>query len=154
MSEFKYFTRLPPEIRNNIYELLLVKEGCIAITSPRNRRKKVPPKTNFGCLLRVNKQINSEAKTIFFSRNKFAIGNGRWGSREQVNLHALKAFTSRVPKACIAMIAKIEIDMYFQLRWHWSWVGASSTIYYAFSSDALELQSVARAVLKYFKGVE
>jgi hypothetical protein len=154
MTKFKYFTRLPPEIRNSIYELLLVKKGFISISSPRNRRKKVRPRTNFGCLLRVNKQINSEAKTIFFARNTFCVGNGWWGSRGEANLHALKAFISRVPKACIAMITKIEVDMYFHLQRGWVWGAPSQNTFYTNEVYVLELQSVARAVLKYFTSVE
>ena len=69
MPEFAYFTRLPPEIRNHVYELLLVSQDHIKINSPRNRRKQQPPRTNFGRLLRVSKQINAEAKTIFYSLN-------------------------------------------------------------------------------------
>lgn len=92
MAEFKYFTRLPPEIRNSIHEPLLVNRR-IVISSPLNRRKKSLPRTNLGCLLRVNKQIHAEAKTIFYSRTTFALGNERWGSREETNLHALHVFS-------------------------------------------------------------
>jgi len=154
MTGFKYFTRLPPEIRNAVYELLIVNRK-IAIASPRNRRKKVPPRTNFGCLLRVNKQIHAEAKTIFYARNTFILGNGRWGSREEANLHALQAFTSRVPKDCIALITKIEINIYFQLKRYSTWASVTDPLeFFMHNQDALELQSVARAVLKYFTGVE
>jgi hypothetical protein len=152
VTEFKYFTHLPPEIRNAIYERLLVNRR-IAITSPRNRRKKVPPRTNFGCLLRVNKQIHAEAKTIFYARNTFIVGNGRWGSREEANLHALQAFTSRVPKPCIALITKIEINMYFQLKRYWG-LQWGQICFYMHNQDALELQSVARSVIKHFTGIE
>jgi len=125
----------------------------IVISSPRNRRKKCLPRTNFGCLLRVNKQIHAEAKTIFYARTTFVVGNGRWGSREEANLHALQAFTSRVPKACITLITKIEINMYFELKRYWA-AFAVQVSFIMQNQDALELQSVARALLKYFTGVE
>jgi hypothetical protein len=99
MDEFIYFTRLPPEIRNSIYELLLVNEHPIPITSPRKKHavKKEPPKTNFARLLRVNKQLNAEAKTVFYSLNSFVVGNGPFGLTTEENLHALRAFITRVP---------------------------------------------------------
>lgn len=86
LAQFRYFLDLPPEIRNHIYDIALVKDHPISITSIRNRRKNEPPSTDFGRLLRVNKQINSEAKTVFYSLNTFAVGNGWWGSRKEENL--------------------------------------------------------------------
>jgi hypothetical protein len=96
--EFKYFTRLPPEIRNEVYKLLFVSRLGVVIRSPLNPRKRRPPQLDFTRLLLVNKQINAEAKTMFYSLNTFIIGNLDWVSTEKANLHGLKAFTSHVPK--------------------------------------------------------
>jgi hypothetical protein len=75
MMEFKYFLRLPPEIRNEVYKLLFVSNTNLRVSSPVHRRKRRPPQLDFTRLLLVNKQINAEAKTIFYSLNTFIIGN-------------------------------------------------------------------------------
>jgi hypothetical protein len=162
MMEFKYFLRLPPEIRNEVYKLLFVSNTNLRVSSPVHRRKRRPPQLDFTRLLLVNKQIDAEAKTIFYSLNTFIIGNREWASRERVNLHALKAFISRVPKACISIIAKITIEMRFYrpLSRHWilgpagsGWMMAPP----AFRVDkefVRQLHSLARCVVKHFTGVE
>lgn len=83
----------------------------------------------------------------------FVIGNGTWGSRSEANLHALKTFTSRVPKHCIAMITRIDIMMYFLVRHSW---GPNHHLvdFIMRPSASKELQSVTRTLLKYFTGVE
>jgi hypothetical protein len=160
MTEFKYFTRLPPEIRNEVYKLLFVSSGEIVISSPLNRRKRRPPQLDFTRLLLVNKQINAEAKTIFYSLNTFVIGNRDWASREQANLHALKAFTSRVPKTCIAIISNITVKMRFYRQLPRVWVigpmGSTMTPaeFRVDEKDVAQLQSVARSLVNYFTGVE
>ncbi len=161
MTEFKYFTRLPPEIRNEVYKLLFVSsKEKIWVYSPRNRRKRREPELDFTRLLLVNKQINAEAKTIFYSLNTFVIGNGDWASRDQVNLHALKVFTSRVPKACMSIISKLDIEMryYTQLSTPWTggpflWIAAPAA-FQADDGNVVQLQSLVRCVMKYFTGVE
>jgi hypothetical protein len=161
MAEFKYFTRLPPEIRNEVYKLLF---GCksigIVISSPVHRRKRRPPQLDFTRLLLVNKQINAEAKTIFYSCSTFRIGNLDWGSTVDPNLHALKAFTARVPKPCIMIIRTLEIRMRFvkQLPRTWT-VGAmgatmNPAVYQVCEKDLAQLKSLVKSVLKHFTGVE
>jgi hypothetical protein len=160
MAEFKYFTRLPPEIRNEIYKLLFVSRIKIRICSPINRRKRRPPQLDFTRLLLVNKQINTEAKTIFYSLNAFIIGNGHWASTTYPNLHALRAFTSRVPKACISIITKIKVDIIFYRRLPTTWVGgpglwtASPPSFQVTDESMVQFQSLARSVVKHFTGVE
>lgn len=159
MAEFRYFTRLPPEIRNEIYKLLFV-DNQVEVTSPVKRRQRRPPQLDFTRLLLANKQINAEAKTIFFSLNTFIIGNMDWGSTIFVNLHALKAFTSRVPKPCISIISSLSIRMQFfkKLPRTWSVGPHGSTmnpIVYKFNPDDLaQFKSLVRLVLKHFTGVE
>jgi len=153
MDKFIYFTRLPPEIRNHIYELLLVNEHPIPITSPRKKHavKKEPPKTNFARLLRVNKQFNAEAKTVFYSLNSFVVGNGPFGLTTQENLHALRAFISRVPGICISRISQVhfEINVIRILDW-------SNHVYNYRVRDSCvkDLESISRALVKHFTGLE
>ena len=160
MAEFRYFTRLPPEIRNEIYQLLFVANSNLRICSPVPRRKRRPPQLDFTRLLLVNKQTNAEAKTIFYSLNTFIIGNQDWAAQNLVNLHALTAFISRVPKACISIIAKITIEIRaFETRpitWvvgPLGWTQAPTT-YRVSEKDVVQLQSLARRVAKHFTGVE
>ena len=61
---------------------------------------------------RVNKQINQEAKALFYSRNTFIIGNGYWGSTTYPNVQALKEFIKRVPKDCLALIRNVALYTY------------------------------------------
>ena len=106
--------KLPIEIRDLIYELLLVKDAVIQILSPR--RKNVTNREftskQFSCLLRVNKQVNAEASRTFYRKNQWVVGHGAWGSKQVPNLHALQEFHRRVPvqnRACIKEIF-LEID--------------------------------------------
>jgi hypothetical protein len=103
----------PAELRNMIYELVLIKEELVLITSPRNTRYlKKQKHTDFASLLMVNTKVSGEAKRIFYSFNTFVIGNGHWGATTQPNLHGFNGFTSGVPDKYIALIRKIELDMF------------------------------------------
>ena len=143
-TTFKFLS-LPPEIRNMIYIILLINEISIPIASPhrKQRREKRRDRTYFACLLRVNRQINEEAKTIFYGSNTFAIGNGRWGSKEHPNLHGLKKFTARVPKPCIRLIQHIELEVCCK------WIGYRT---YRLSHNGLK--EVACSICKYFAGIQ
>jgi hypothetical protein len=158
--EFKYFTCLPPEIRNEVYKLLFVSRCGVVVSSPLNRRKRRPPQLDFTRLLLVNKQINAEAKTIFYSLNTFVIGNKDWASTRQANLHALKAFTSRVPKGCISIISTVTVEMRFCRQMPLRWVPAPTgytmnpPAYKVVDEELLQLRSVARSLLKHFVGIE
>jgi hypothetical protein len=153
MEKFIYFTRLPPEIRNNIYELLLVNEHPIPITSPRKKHavKKELPKTNFGRLLRVNKQFNAEAKTVFYSLNSFIVGNGPFGLTTQENLHALRAFISRVPGVCISRISEVHFEINVIRITDWS---THVYNYRVRDSCVKDVESISRALIKHFRGLE
>jgi hypothetical protein len=153
MDEFIYFTRLAPEIRNHVYELLLINEHPISITSPRKKRavKKELPKTNFGRLLRVNKQFNAEAKTVFYSLNSFVVGNGPFGLTTQENLHALRAFISRVPGICISRISQVHFEINVIRITDWS---NHVYIYKVQDSCVKDIESISRALVKHFRGLE
>lgn len=157
------FTSLPPEIRNMIYNLLLVQHSAIPICSPRRlwamNRNSTTATANFFRLILVNKQIHNEACTLFYSLNSFIIGNGNYGSSMETNIHALKSFTRRVPAQYIACISRLTILMYLRNIFYtaapnlgpWTSVtkyGICST------SDASDLQAISRGVVRHFKGVE
>ena len=149
------FTSLPPEIRNMIYSLLLVKNEPITIASPRHRRSRVNAEftsDNFARLLRVSKQIHNEASSVFYSVNTFVVGNGDWGSKNKPNLHALRAFTARVPSRFLACITEIHYTI------HLRWCAASGTSLGHFilgtSADASDLHSISRALSKHFTGLK
>jgi hypothetical protein len=153
MDEFIYFTRLPPEIRNDIYELLLVNEHPIPITSPRKKHavKKEAPKTNFARLLRVNKQFNAEAKTVFYSLNSFVVGNGPFGLTTEENLHALRAFITRVPAICVRRITRVHFEINVMQVKDWS---SNFYNYRVPDSSVKDLESISRALVKHFRGLE
>ncbi|CZR66632.1 uncharacterized protein PAC_16533 [Phialocephala subalpina] len=114
------FLKLPAELRNIIYGLLLINKGIIRIPSPyrKNAQRSVPrPKKNLRCILRTNKQIYQETRTVFYSSNRFLIGNGWYGCKIDANLHALGLFLKRVPKGCISMITKVSLCMLFE-QWN------------------------------------
>jgi hypothetical protein len=96
------------------YALLVIKDKPIPILSLR--RKNVVnnefTSKDLVTLLRINKQINTEASALFYSRNTWVTGNGKWGSRRAVNGHALRAFISRVPKRNIAQIKNVIFEIH------------------------------------------
>ncbi|CZR66630.1 uncharacterized protein PAC_16531 [Phialocephala subalpina] len=158
LTEFRYFLDLPPETRNQIYEVVLVNDHPISITSVRNKRKKNDPSrlSPFGRLLRVNKQINSEAKSVFYSLNTFVVGNGWWGSRKEENLQALKAFIARVPKDCIARIKHILIVLFLKVSsWDLRWSPVAIPVECMVDKNhTADLKDVGRAISKHFVGIE
>ena len=71
------FLSIPPEIRNKIYYILLTGDTSILISSLGQTFWSDMTKTSnklpayFTSILYVNKQINGEAKTIFYALNTF-----------------------------------------------------------------------------------
>jgi hypothetical protein len=139
------FTAIPPEIRNKIYKLVLIKNKPIIITSPRKKYQLKQKYPNSASLLMVNKQIYAEAKFLFYSLNEFVIGNEHWGSTIFANLHGLQAFISRVPKDCLEHIRKVHFEGCLYLKEY---------SYLTRRSNAKQLLTMSRTMLKYFKGVE
>ncbi|CZR66633.1 uncharacterized protein PAC_16534 [Phialocephala subalpina] len=77
-EQFFLFLKLPSELRNLIYELVVVEyNGYIWITS---LSRKKGSKKNVRSILEVNKQIRQEIIPLFYSLNTFVVGNGRFGS--------------------------------------------------------------------------
>ncbi|KAK0104310.1 hypothetical protein ONS96_005396 [Cadophora gregata f. sp. sojae] len=102
MTPKKYlnFMAFPGEIRNMIYELLLRADEPIEIVSPRGpgkRRKRLGK--HFASLMSVCRDIGAEARTTFYGCNKWVVGNGPWGSQQDVNRHVSN------PKAQLRVLA-------------------------------------------------
>jgi hypothetical protein len=97
-----------------VYALLVIKDKPIPIFSPRRKNFVNDEFTSkdLVTLLRINKQINTEASAIFYSKNTWVTGKGKWGSRGAVNGHALRAFISRVPKRNIAQIKNVIFEIH------------------------------------------
>jgi hypothetical protein len=136
-----------------VYELALNGEFMIEITSLKKwNSKKITTKISNNSatitLLPVNKQIHAEAAPVFYKTNIFLIGNGDWGTRRQANLHGLQSFISRVPAWHLSLITTLAVDFYtFPHQW------ASPTDRDPWRKSPKELQSLVRALMKYFQGV-
>jgi polysaccharide deacetylase 2 family uncharacterized protein YibQ len=91
-----------------IYSLLVIEIGSqIPIDTPQRataHKKELHSRAN---LLGVNRQINEEVMSVFYSKNIWIVGNGHWGSRRMPNLQALRMFVSKVPRQNIAQIKSV-----------------------------------------------
>jgi hypothetical protein len=105
---------MPPEIRNEIYQLVVPRNETYLVVSP----SKAKPETHKTALLRVNKTIYQEGSPYLYINNGFSFGNGRFGSSEDVNLHALKYFFERVPVQHRVLITKAHIHIFLN-KWLW-----------------------------------
>ncbi|KAH7400213.1 hypothetical protein BKA64DRAFT_744850 [Cadophora sp. MPI-SDFR-AT-0126] len=114
------FTSLPFTVRNAIYKLLVLSPRSYATTSPRNRRQRRTephkPSAHTSIFL-VNKLISTESRTIFYTYNVFAVGNGRWGSRTEANLHGLMEFVRLVPGMFVKMAKLLEMKIKVPGNW-------------------------------------
>jgi hypothetical protein len=101
--------KLPPEIRNQIWELLVLSEGDVLIEDscggPRGSRP---------ALLKVCHQIDKEASLIFWGRNVFALKDYRlshfvddWGWRA---LRSVKIFKLVWSADSMARLDDLECD--------------------------------------------
>lgn len=150
------FLSLPPEIRNTIYELLLIKDEPIYICSPLRKHavNRELTSTSFSMLLRLNKQINAEASTIFYSKNEFVLGNGAWGSTSLPNAHGLKAFLDRVPNKYLACITEVTVEVHCRqyhrsvvaTRFYWVPSRHGTVHELGTSNDAANLHFISRAL--------
>lgn len=106
---------VPPEIRSEIYRLLLVRKEPIPISTPRRRTfKELLFSDARGSILYVNKAIHSEAIRIFFEYNTFVVGNGT--GTDEASLSGLKAFVTYIPAALIATISHIHLHVYLRMK--------------------------------------
>ena len=77
-------------------------------------RRSAPDGYSFVCadfarVSRVSKQIHTETSSVFFSRNKFLVGNGPHGSSKRANLHGLRSFIRNVSPESLASIREVEV---------------------------------------------
>lgn len=106
---------VPPEIRSEIYRLLLIRKEPIPISTPRRRTfKELLFSDARGSILYVNKQIHSEAIRIFFEYNTFIVGNGT--GVDEASFLGLKAFVTYIPAAIIASISHIHFHIYLRMK--------------------------------------
>lgn len=102
---------MPPEIRNEIYELVIPSNETYSVVSFFNLRPR-KPQAQHTAFLRVNKQSYTEGSPYLYLNNAFHFGNGRWGATEEVNLHALNHFFERVPPQHQVLITTVHIDIF------------------------------------------
>lgn len=106
---------VPPEIRGEIYRLLLVRKEPIPISTPRRRTfKELLLSDARGSILYVSKAIHNEAIRIFFECNTFVVGNGT--GADEASLSGLKAFVTYIPAALIASISHIHLHVYLRIK--------------------------------------
>lgn len=64
---------------------------------------------DFARVSRVSKQVHTETSSVFFSRNKFLVGNGPHGSSKRANLHGLRSFIRNVSPESLTSIREVEV---------------------------------------------
>ncbi|CZR66631.1 uncharacterized protein PAC_16532 [Phialocephala subalpina] len=155
------FLKLPAEIRNMIYSLLVVSSNLIYITTPtRKPRKKLnaldpaPEENKFRnrYILFANKQTYQEARVLLYSLNTFAVGNGWWGSTIHPNLHGLKLFTQRVPNDCISRIKKAVLFLLSEPIYNPA--NATQKEYFMDPTAAKSITEVCTILRTRFKGLD
>ncbi|KAK1764239.1 hypothetical protein QBC33DRAFT_457687 [Phialemonium atrogriseum] len=99
------FLSLPSELRNEIYELILLCQEPIDPCDEYNRRQQ---QLTLG-LLRTNKAVHDEASSLFYSRNRFDFTNA---TPEEVSLFIEKIGSSNA--GCIRHIL-IEFPQFLHL---------------------------------------
>lgn len=100
-----HFLKLPPEVRNMVYEKLLVKRKPIQMSRPKARPQSKP---SILAVFTLSKQIHQEALSIYFGSNVFCAGG----------LVILAKFLLNIgPNACNAIRA---VSIYYQLKHEYS----------------------------------
>lgn len=156
LTEFTYFTKLAPEMRNAIYKLLLIPSTPIRINGyrPHRRNSQKPPlKATFRNLLEVNKQINSEVKPIFFSINTFFIeGQASDGPEHWNYLSRFFAFTNTIPPEIRVYIRDMRFEICLTPD-----VASPFHYYpehYVFENNLRYVRAICKALPKSFPGLE
>lgn len=91
------FLSLPSELRNGIYELILLHEEPIDPWFDYNRRQKLTPG-----LLRANKAVHREASSLFYAQNRFDFTKG--------TLEDVASFLEQIGSNNAAYIRHICVD--------------------------------------------
>jgi len=161
------FTKLPPELRNMIYELVLICSSPFEICSPRRKTPSTTKRPLFALLL-ANKQLYNEGSYILFSRNIFLFSNLDYGSTTLPNIHGMLAFIKRIPPQRLSLIANIRLDFYLNSdlwshrkshflssgipyqKWH---KGYGPVTYGKIDDEIKDMNKICRSVVRCFKGV-
>ncbi|THV51486.1 hypothetical protein BGAL_0109g00130 [Botrytis galanthina] len=131
---------LPLEVRQMIYQYVLVKESRVEIVSPLDtlsrshpeRRKRQPPK-GATALLEANKTVHHDAAQYFYQNNHFVIRISvnalhrldkftlTEKSITRANYHGFRCFLTRVPRFYISCIKELTILISFAFEYasHW-----------------------------------
>ncbi|KAK5112302.1 hypothetical protein LTR85_011574 [Meristemomyces frigidus] len=98
------FLDLPAELRNAIYELVLLGPSAIAIT--RKSRPKLPS------LLRTNRQIREETCAIYFAGNTFhgLVYHDKRNGRRTIRQPAICLWLDTIGRANCALIRRSELS--------------------------------------------
>jgi hypothetical protein len=108
------FTKLPPELRNMIYKLVLICSSPFETCSPRRKTPSTTKQPFFALL--ANKQLYNEGSYILFSRNIFLFSNLDYDSTILTNIHSMLAFIKRIPPQRQSLIPGILLDFYLNFR--------------------------------------
>lgn len=106
-------SRLPPELRNYIYELTLIERNDIKINKPRtchnpSRVWKPPP------LLQTCGQLRTEALPVYYSNNKFVVVENFWS--EPVTLEAWLGTIGAEARRCVRSIRPFLLHTFATLE--------------------------------------
>ncbi|PVH81364.1 hypothetical protein DL98DRAFT_571228 [Cadophora sp. DSE1049] len=153
LTEFQYFRKLPPEMRNMVYKLVLISKRSIQISSPLGKRRRGAA-SNFASLLLANKATYEEARGIYYLYNTFAVGNNAWGISYLSNLHGLRAFMRVADRVYLAHINHIEINVCAD-KYLYVDPAMDKFQFYNFESDkGNELRSICLLLLEHFRGLK
>ncbi|KAK3686761.1 hypothetical protein LTR37_019511 [Vermiconidia calcicola] len=118
---------LPAELRNNIYELVLYRPECIAI-SKENGRLQLQSEHQFEhitALTATCSEIRGEASPIFFAINRFKLLTDQFSRKRSLSdIEARgRAFLLRCAKSIgqrnIQSLRHVEIHIGMTVRWEW-----------------------------------
>ncbi|KAF5874398.1 uncharacterized protein Bfra_004405 [Botrytis fragariae] len=170
---------LPLEIRQIIYQYVLVKENRIEIVSPLDtlsrshpqRRKRKPPK-GATSLLQVNKAIHHDAAQYFYENNHFVIRLSvnalhrldpftcTEKSITRANNHGFRCFLTRVPRFYVSCIKELTILISFALDYSELWpcnivsYRMSPSAAYISNSVLRQFQDMTTVTLRRFSGLQ
>lgn len=108
LFRFQRFIDLPYELRNIIYQRVMTEDRVIRIVYPA--RVPTTSSPSFLAILRVSKQLNTEARPFFYSQNVFQVGNGKAYSGTECNLPAFRRFLYYTPNLYLNKIPWVTVE--------------------------------------------
>ncbi|KAK0102659.1 hypothetical protein ONS95_006263 [Cadophora gregata] len=139
LEKFEYFEKLPSELRNRIYKIVLKHKGPIKIIDPRKAGARL---STFAAILATNKTIHSEAKGYLYSLNTFTFG------RQE----SLDAFIDLVAKEYRLFITSIDLIVN-PLRCSYTSSSGLATEYFHSMVQAEQLANLCRTLCLNFTSV-